>query len=1431
MAKRLFLTADTDSVTLSDPGFTVFGGTGSQTVKLTSAATGTVLDANIERIELSGDLSAYTFNAVAGTGLQIFSGSTLIGTIGSLNQNATLAFSNGSVALVQTGGTAFTVGGQAVTTSSTAAAITGATVNTSDKSTIALPTFSIAAGAAAVTEATSATFTVTLSSAATSSTSVAIAATGTGGATIGTDTGTMTATGTGVTLAGGILTFAAGSTTATVTLPINGDDTSPETGEGVTVTLSSASSGTAVSATAGSASSTITDAPISYALTTTGTSVDEGANATFTLAIPTALATDKTFTYGVTGTSGVDANDFTGATAGSATITAGNKTATITVAVKADNVAELSENFTVTVKDSTGATVATKSVDITDVTVDLTAPVITTASLASSYPENSAVGATVATLAANETSTFAITSGNDSGYFAIDSATGKVTLTAAGQAAGVASNDFEITPNSFTLGVSATDAAKNVGTGSLVLSLTNVDDDAPTISTATGGATTIALAFNETLSTTGGVPAASAFTGTQTVSGTTTSLNVTGVAINGSTVTLTLGTAIPVGATVSLTYTQPASAPLVDAAGNKAATITKTVSVDTTAPTLSSSTPADNATSVAVADNIVLKFSETVKAGTGNITIVNSGDSTDTRTISVTDSTQVTISGDTVTVNPSADLKSAASYYVNVASTALTDSLGNAFAGISASGTLNFSTPGAGGTPGSSFNLTQLPDTPAMTANDDTVNGVLDSSNPTFQSTDTITDIGGVDTLYALGMPVGATTSLSNVTGVEKLWFNAAANGTATINMGTTSGETLVGALNNNNTTGGNGQLTFNNIGAPSSASIAVTGGMATTTVSFNFDNTTTSGSADTARLTLNGATQTAAGAGTISIDPTNNSIEKLAITTEGSASTLVGTTGLTIGSGVSEISIAGSAKLTMYPVNLGTTVTKVDASQSTGGVVVYQDQAINQIFTGGSGNDVFVTSGTNLASTDVLKGGDGSADFFALSAGAVDSASKASALSQFEGISLEATGLSQDLSYFPVSLLGVGILGTALAGTATYSNAVNNSTLNIGAGVGGALTVSLATNTASDAITLNLGSSTTSSAITLASLALSSNYETVTINVAGSAAHTITAFAASSPNNITFKGTTGITLSSTVNVGGAIDLTGNSANNTVTVTPTTSQTINFGSGNDTLTATGIVAATAAQVINGGAGSDTLSAGAIAAAATASQQQVTLNGEAGDDVLSGAATVGAVAATLAYNGGAGLDLINLATHASNVDTIVSDVTAAANADLIGVTSAFAAGNAFTTATDKFQYTGALSNGTKTSGVSAAILASTTSLNADTASLLSSNLNSTVLIVGFNYAGTELATLATSASTSALSTNYAAFESALCSALGTVAGLDAALTTSDKVLMAFDDGTHSVLVRVTNTDQSTANTLIASELELVGVFRATAALAVADFTAS
>ncbi|MDA9960707.1 autotransporter domain-containing protein [Candidatus Pelagibacter sp.] len=113
---------------------------------------------------------------------------------------------------------------------------------------------------------------------------------------------------------------------------------------------------------------------------------------------------------------------------------------------------------------------------------------------------------------------------------------------------------------------------------------------------------------------------------------------------------------------------------------------------DTTNPTLSSSTPADNATDVVRDANIVLNFSEIVDVETGNITIKKTSDDSTIETIDVTGS-KVTGSGSSqITVNPATTLDSSTEYYVLIDATAFDDSSSNSYAGISSTTALSFTT-------------------------------------------------------------------------------------------------------------------------------------------------------------------------------------------------------------------------------------------------------------------------------------------------------------------------------------------------------------------------------------------------------------------------------------------------------------------------------------------------------------------------------------------------------------------------------------------------------------------------------------------------------------------------------------------------------------------------------------------------------------------
>jgi Ca2+-binding RTX toxin-like protein/methionine-rich copper-binding protein CopC len=106
---------------------------------------------------------------------------------------------------------------------------------------------------------------------------------------------------------------------------------------------------------------------------------------------------------------------------------------------------------------------------------------------------------------------------------------------------------------------------------------------------------------------------------------------------------------------------------------------------DTTAPIVSSYSPADGLTTVAVSSNIVLTFNETIAKGTGTIAIYSgsaSGTLVESFDAAVT-STKLVFLGSTLTINPTNNLSAGTQYFVTFASGTVKDTAGNSFAGTS----------------------------------------------------------------------------------------------------------------------------------------------------------------------------------------------------------------------------------------------------------------------------------------------------------------------------------------------------------------------------------------------------------------------------------------------------------------------------------------------------------------------------------------------------------------------------------------------------------------------------------------------------------------------------------------------------------------------------------------------------------------------------
>ncbi|WP_249897903.1 Ig-like domain-containing protein [Paenibacillus sp. PK3_47] len=120
----------------------------------------------------------------------------------------------------------------------------------------------------------------------------------------------------------------------------------------------------------------------------------------------------------------------------------------------------------------------------------------------------------------------------------------------------------------------------------------------------------------------------------------------------------------------------------------------KTVAaLDTTAPTVETYSPEDEATGVATDAKLTLIFDEDVKAETGYIKVFKrtEGNPEEVETI-LADSEKVSVDGKTVTISPYNSFEYNTDYYVIIDGEAFQDAAGNKYAGISESTTWNFTT-------------------------------------------------------------------------------------------------------------------------------------------------------------------------------------------------------------------------------------------------------------------------------------------------------------------------------------------------------------------------------------------------------------------------------------------------------------------------------------------------------------------------------------------------------------------------------------------------------------------------------------------------------------------------------------------------------------------------------------------------------------------
>ncbi len=489
-------------------------------------------------------------------------------------------------------------------------------------------------------------------------------------------------------------------------------------------------------------------------------------------------------------------------------------TGEVTLTIDPDHETQTSFAFTVVATNDAGnSSQQTVSLAIND--LDEVAPTITSTPTADAIDENSGANQVVYRATSTDTgdistgsTTYSLAPGPDSAAFSINANTGVVRL--------IADPDFEA-QSSFAFTVIATDVAGNSSQQAVTLDINDVDETQPSIvsvvlTDALGAVNgvlnagdtarvTVTLDTPVTVDVTGGTPQISLVIGSATV--------VADFVTGGGPDELRFEYVIQAGDNDANGISIPSNAinlgggTITGALNSNAAILTHAAVadngafiVDTNAPTLASSNPADDAVGVLIGDDIVLTFAENVTAASGNITI---SDGTDTRVIDVTDTTQVAVNGAVVTINPDADLNPDTTYNVLVDANAFVDPAGNGYAGISSATELNFDTETTAtptsvvfdqldGDSGRQFNV----------ANTSDIQVLAGSDSATFATASSANNLGTDDRIILVGEGADVEGPAGVANGV------AAANQFAALETAGFSAAIFEGGTSDGTTAGGN---------------------------------------------------------------------------------------------------------------------------------------------------------------------------------------------------------------------------------------------------------------------------------------------------------------------------------------------------------------------------------------------------------------------------------------------------------------------------------------------------------------------------------------------------------------------------------------------------------------------------------------------------
>ncbi|MDD2822447.1 MAG: Calx-beta domain-containing protein, partial [Flavobacterium sp.] len=411
------------------------------------------------------------------------------------------------------------------------------------------------------------------------------------------------------------VTFLAGATTATATVPTT-QDAIDELDETFTVAITS-TTGT-VGATTDTAIGTIEDNDNAPVVTIADASITEGGNLSFAVTLSNPSATDITVTLGFT--NGTTTNGDYTTTPVTVTFLAGATTATATVPTTQDAIDELDETFTVAITSTTGTVGATTDTAIGTIEDNDNAPVVTIADASITEGGNLSFAVTLSNPSATDiTVTLGFTNGTTTNR---DYTTTPVTVTfLAGATTATATvpttqDAIDELDETFTVAITSTTGTVGATTDTAIGTIED-NDNAPVVTGITASSATegTAVVFDFALSNPSAVATTYTFTLTNGTAGTsdytTTDVTVT----------------VPAGATTG-TVSVPTTQDTIDEAdetftiNNGAVSATGTIVDNDNAPTVTGITPASATEGSNVSFNFTLSNPSAV-ATTYTFTLTN----------------------------------------------------------------------------------------------------------------------------------------------------------------------------------------------------------------------------------------------------------------------------------------------------------------------------------------------------------------------------------------------------------------------------------------------------------------------------------------------------------------------------------------------------------------------------------------------------------------------------------------------------------------------------------------------------------------------------------------------------------------------------------------------------------------------------------------